>query len=207
MAKPIYKSGLDVAGMSVDDILKLDYKDLQKLNRRDLSRITSRLASAGNKRLKRAKEKGVTSPAYESVARSGGKFSVAGKNLNQLRAEFARARRFLSPETKTSTIKGAKKYKKKIDAITVGLTEDEKKQFFKIVEELKNSDPMYFTFTNTNLLISEEVREMTSEMDSVDLLNKVRSRLENVYEESERVLYDTSGQFAELFDDLPPVGN
>lgn len=207
MAKQIYKSGLDVAGLSVEDIIKMDYETINKLSRQDLSRITSRLASAGNKRLRRIEKAGVQSPAYESVQRSGGNFSVKGKSVNQLRAEFARVQRFLSPETKTSTVKGAREYKKKFGKYTEGLTDEQTANFFDVLHKLQEEDPSFFKdqmkYNNVSEIISERIKRADPEV----LLSELREKLTNIYEESERVLNDTSSLFNELFDDLPPVGN
>lgn len=69
----------------------------------------SRKASMANKRLKRLEQKGLTSsPAYKMWLESGGaKFSVRGKNYNELQAELARVNQFI--EAKTSTIRGVNK--------------------------------------------------------------------------------------------------
>lgn len=101
---------MNVSGLSVNDILSMDWTDIQKLNRRDLSQLTSRLASAGNKRLRRLEKVGLeNTPAYSAIQRSGGDFSVKSKTINELRSEFSRVRTFLDPSTKTSYVRGAKK--------------------------------------------------------------------------------------------------
>lgn len=104
---------MNVSGLSVNDILSMDWTDVQKLNRRDLSQLTSRLASAGNKRLRRLEKAGLEdSPAYSAIQRSGGDFSVKNKTINDLRSEYNRVRTFLSPTTKTSSVRGARQVEK-----------------------------------------------------------------------------------------------
>lgn len=73
---------------------------------RALKAEVSRKASMANKRLKRLEQKGLTSsPAYKKWLESGGaKFSVRGKNYNELQAELARVNHFI--DAKTSTIRG-----------------------------------------------------------------------------------------------------
>jgi len=73
---------------------------------RALKAEVSRKASMANKRLKRLEQKGLTSsPAYKMWVKSGGaKFSVRGKNYNELQAELARVNHFI--DAKTSTIRG-----------------------------------------------------------------------------------------------------
>lgn len=66
----------------------------------------SRLASLANKRLDRIEKNKLTdSPAYQRWIREGGeRFSVRGKDYNQLQKELSRLRNFI--DSKTSTIRG-----------------------------------------------------------------------------------------------------
>ena len=89
---------------------KQDYKALK--------REVSRLASMANKRLVRLENNGFEdSPAYKQWIESGGeKFSVRGKDYNELQKEPARVRQFVN--AKTSTIRGAQSVLKAIAANT-----------------------------------------------------------------------------------------
>lgn len=89
---------------------KQDYKALK--------REVSRLASMANKRLVRLENNGFEdSPAYKQWIESGGeKFSVRGKDYNELQKELARVRQFVN--AKTSTIRGAQSILKAIAANT-----------------------------------------------------------------------------------------
>lgn len=79
-------------------------------DRGELAKITSQLASAANKRLRRLESADLANtPAYSYTRRSGGDFSVKGKDVAALQLEFQRARGFLSPERRTSTVRGARK--------------------------------------------------------------------------------------------------
>jgi len=73
---------------------------------RDLKRDISRKASMANKRLKRLEKNDLTNvPAYRQYVQGGGvKFSVKGKNYNELQAELARVNHFI--DSKTSTVRG-----------------------------------------------------------------------------------------------------
>lgn len=78
-----------------------------------------RKASIANKRLERLEKNNLTDlPAYKKWAEYGGgiRFSSAGKDYNQLRAELARVENFLN--ARTSTVRGAIKYMKEIASIT-----------------------------------------------------------------------------------------
>ena len=96
--------------MGIKKILSTGWDILSKMNRSALAKTVSSLASAANKRLKRMKQSGEVSPAYRYAERTGGKFSVKGKSVNELRAEYVRAKNFL--EQRSSTLKGWKAIKK-----------------------------------------------------------------------------------------------
>ena len=115
---------LDVRGMSIRDILNIPYEEWNKLSSSDLKVLTQRLNSAANKRLKRlsSSRAGKYSPALQS-RREGRKktgqvkkFSTKlPKNLKgdqvagKIKSAFSDVKNFLN--TKTSTAKGAEKFK------------------------------------------------------------------------------------------------
>ena len=67
-----------------------------------------------NKRLKRLEKNDLTNvPAYRQYVQGGGvKFSVKGKNYNQLQAELSRVNHFIN--SKTSTVRGTNSVLKEI---------------------------------------------------------------------------------------------
>lgn len=99
--------------MKVKEILQLSDIQINKMSRRELAQVTSILSSAANKRIARIEKAGVTSPAVANVRKHDGKFSVKGKNTNQLRSEFARAKTFMS--NATSSVRGAKASARQIE--------------------------------------------------------------------------------------------
>ena len=109
---------INVAGMSIKDIMDMDIETFNKLSESDLRAITSRLVSAGNKRIRRLQKAEINSPALTSLGTKT-RFSTklpknvsTSQKVNKLRQEFSRARQFLA--MKTSTISGAKSYVKEI---------------------------------------------------------------------------------------------
>lgn len=74
----------------------------------------SRKASMANKRIKRLEQNKLTNtPAYRKYVKSGGhKFSVAGKDYNELQKELKRVDSFI--DSKTSTVRGTHKVLKDI---------------------------------------------------------------------------------------------
>lgn len=108
---------MNVKGLSIQDILNMDWIDVSKLSRKELANVTSRLVSATNKRLRRLEASPLgESPAYRSLLTRTGenRLSVKGKKQGQLQHVFKEAKHFLS--LKSSTVGGYKKVIKNIKA-------------------------------------------------------------------------------------------
>lgn len=108
-----------------------------------LKKEVSRMASQANKRLVRLEKNELTElPAYKSWVDGGAiKFSVKGKNYNQLQAEFWRLKNFL--DNKTSLVRQANQYLRdmaKVTGIKYGNLSELKaksKQFFELANKVK----------------------------------------------------------------------
>jgi len=108
-----------------------------------LKKEVSRLASMANKRLQRLERNELTDlPAYQSWVKDGAvKFSVKGKDYNQLQSEFWRVKRFL--DNKTSLVREANKYLREIaenTGIQYNSLADLKvkaREFFRLAEKIK----------------------------------------------------------------------
>lgn len=107
---------------------------------RELKKEISKKASMANKRLKRLEKNNLTNtPAYRQFIQSGGqKFSVKGKNTNELQAELARVNRFINAES--STVRGANRMAKRI-ANQVGLEYGNTEEVIKML-------PSFFELTS-----------------------------------------------------------
>lgn len=108
-----------------------------------LKKEVSRLASIANKRLERLEKNELTDlPAYQSWVKGGAiKFSVKGKDYNQLQSEFWRVKRFL--DNKTSLVREANKYLREM-AENIGIKYNsladlkaKSKEFFRLAEKIK----------------------------------------------------------------------
>lgn len=103
--------------MNIKEIMDLTSADLDAMSLQDLKKISNVLNSAANKRVKRLQSSGMSdySPALASVKEKG-KFSTVGKDSKyRVRNEITRAKQFLS--AKTSSLKGAKSYKKTVEKL------------------------------------------------------------------------------------------
>ena len=120
---------MNIKGLKITDIMDMDWNDLNKLTPQEMKQITSRLVSAANKRIRRLEKapRGTESFAYQVVEERGRKFSVRRKNTNQLRNEFKNVRAFL--KYKTSTTKGWKEYREKMEQRVSGATDGESQEW------------------------------------------------------------------------------
>lgn len=174
-----------VTGKSVEELLDIDIDNFNMLDEKYLRKVVTRLVSAGNKRLKRLSKSDVYSPAMYSVMYWGdGKFSVKGKNLNQLRAEFVRIRNFF--EMETSTVIKAKKVR---DTVInnmakegVHITKEQYNRVFRAYEELKKRHPEIANKAFKYRTLSEITRNDHPE-DVEKMISDMEKKLNNIYEE------------------------
>lgn len=104
----------------------------------------SRLASMANKRIVRLENNGLQeSPAYKKWVEDGGaKFSVRGKDYNQLQQELARVRTFVN--AKTSIVRGLNRTLKEMAENTgikygsVKELQSKAKNFFELAQKIEN---------------------------------------------------------------------
>lgn len=180
-----YKQPSIVSGMSIDDIMNMDIQTFNKLNKSDLQKVVGRLVSAGNKRLRSFEKAGESSPATRHIERSGGAFSTKGKNINELRTEYTRAKTFL--QSKTSSRRGWNKVKKDT-AETLkrhgvnGITPDKLDDVLKVYERLKEVDPSVAS-KNMKYRIMSDISEITDGRSIDDVMNEMLDRIDDIYEE------------------------
>lgn len=115
----------------------------KKLKRmRQLRREASRLVSMANKRLIRLEANKLTDvPAYQQLVDIMGnkpRFSIRGKDYNELQREIARMRRFL--DAKTSTVRGAHQVLKEM-AKSTGIR-------YKTLKDLKSKAKVFFELSS-----------------------------------------------------------
>lgn len=182
----IYKQPSIVSGMSVKNILNIGIDTFNKLKTSAMRLVVGRLVSAGNKRLRSFERAGESSPATRHVYNSGGVFSTKGKDLNELRAEYVRAKNFL--ESKTGTLKGWRQVKKEtiqgLKKQGVEMTEIQFNDVWKAYEELKELSP---EVANRGLKYSvlKEVADMAADKDKSadEIAMAIHNNLSQIYEE------------------------
>lgn len=196
MATPRKQSVIDVDGLTVDEILEMD---VNSLGTADLRKVATRLMSAANKRLKRlgATEAGRTSPAYQAAMKRDGKFSVKGKNLQQLKQEFANMRNFMNQST--SSLSGWRKVKRKKKEILekrLGkpISKSTEKKFWDVYNRVAETDSgKVATALKLSSQLQAAVQEQIEEGKSEeDILGGINQTMEDIYE-SRQEDFDQSG--------------
>lgn len=184
MAKYKYTSG-----MSTNDILNIDIDEFNKLNRQQMREYVERIAATANKRLRTLKKRGMNTPAVQQVNQSRrGTFSTRGKNLNELRAEFMRAKRFL--QGKTSTVAGWKNVVnstiKTLKTHNINISSQQFNEFWQTYQKLVEKDP---TTADKNMKY-EILRELNDQFvdksndDLDEIIAIMQSKLDDLYKES-----------------------
>lgn len=174
--------------LTVKNLLSISSSDFSKLSQKDLKKAVSVLASAGNKRLRRLEKSGVTSSAYRHITHSGGDFSIKGKNLNQLRSEFIRAKNFL--QSKGGSVTGARKIQREtissLEKVGVTLTEKQYNDFWEAYEKIKELSPEVANrrFKYGVLQNIADYMNDTDNMDVDDIVSTIYENLSLIYEES-----------------------
>ena len=167
---------------NINELINLDINDVQRLKRADLAKVVSQLSAAANKRVKRLSQTAVgeLSPAYQRALQHG-KFGAAGKNINQLRNEYAEVRNFL--KLKTSSVSGWKKVRKNTEnRLGSKFTSvDQEKRFWRAYRQLEadNYGAVHAVgSTESQRLLRQEMEQNTSE----DLIDRMLDRLDEEYE-------------------------
>lgn len=112
-------------GLSATEAMRLNIADVRTLNRSELAYMVSTISSAANKRIVRLAQAG--QPIEDTI----NKFSVAGKNRNELLREWSRVRSFMQNER--MSLAGQRDIRKKVTeelSKKTGINKSEMKEFF-----------------------------------------------------------------------------
>lgn len=186
--------------MKWQSIIDMTPEQFNKLSKQELKGYTQILASVANKRLKRAQEQGFDSPSIDAVLVKG-KFSTKDKNINQLRNEFMRAKRFLT--SKTGTLSEFKKFRKEtINALKekegIEITEEQFDIFWRTYEQLKKERPEVANKgLKYNILKNiDYYQKQGLSMDNI--IKKMKENLEETYQEGQAMTKQAEENASEL---------
>lgn len=176
--------------MGFGSVDKLDFSDYMKAGEvKENRKKISRLVSLANKRLKRLENAGLDdSPAYQKWVEAGAvKFSVKGKDHNELQRELSRLKNFI--ESETSTVRGVNNVLKQM-AQNTGIEysnmqdlKDNAKTFFelssKVEQYLRNVDDIASSigyqkiWESINQYVKDERITLTDAKMNIDQMIKV----------------------------------
>ncbi len=187
------KGTLDVTGLSINDILQMDYNKIKNMNETDVKRISARLVSASNKRIRRLEKstKGNLSPQLQKIHERGSMFSIKGKNRNQTLQEFRQMKDFL--ESKTGSVRGFNQvYKNYVQRFGgVERTEYQDKRFWKVYHKMENEQKGVFNAIRDKMG-STQIQQMlhdeligNKKLGVKRLTDKFTESLNDIYEELE----------------------
>ena len=190
-------------GKTTKEIGESSIADVNSWDRRTAARAVRRLADTANKRIRQFEKAGIESPAYLNVMKSGGKFSTKGKDVNQLRSEFIRARNFLN--MKTSTKKGYEKVKKdffdRVSATTaqqISLSDETLNKFWRVYDKTESDISPFVKGSERGQKIVFDVFIKDTDLTEEELIKKVLKKFDIYYEEQqqEQQYFDASDFFS-----------
>lgn len=212
--KNVKQRGLefDVSGVTIDDLIKMDFKELSKYNERSVKKITSRLVSAMNKRYRRleSSEQGRLSPTYQwfEKRKSKGKgfYSVKGKSKTTTISLFKQLQEKMKQET--STIKGFKEYEKRLySKLNINFKSNEtalKQKFWNLVhrfEEQASKQNSNWLGGGGSPIVFEYIANNLSDWENMTIEQK-NERISELYEEMTGQKQETNTMTeSDLFED------
>ena len=209
--------------MKIRDILAINPEDILKMSEGELRTVVRDLGRVANARITKLEKAGLThiSQAYQTAfpkqkksrksRNKTGRFSAKGLNLNQLRAEYKRAKGFVTAPT--STIKGAQQYGQELKNLT-GIDPTHKRsiakfwrQYHKWVEQdAKRYQPSDQPGDNRDLvaMFREVYKYRNSEADNIAAANELYNK---AYEQMQRERYEAEQEIISAFnsDDITEI--
>ena len=176
--------------MGFGSVDKLDFSDYMKAGEvKENRKKISRLVSLANKRLKRLENAGLNdSPAYQKWVEAGAvKFSVKGKDHNELQRELSRLKNFI--ESETSTVRGVNNVLKqmaqntgieynnmqdlKANAKTFFELSSKVEQYLRTVDDIASSIGYQKIWESINQYVKDERITLTDAKMNIDQMIKV----------------------------------
>lgn len=202
---------MNVKGLKITDIMDIDLDAFNRLTESELRHLTSRLVSAGNKRIRRLKAKDINSPALQGLGKEMAfstklpKGTSRQQRVNKLRAEFSRARSFLTSET--STVSGYKAFAERtkeriaselgMDARTLGERLDLNRLFDILHKAQEKGIISSYRGSQGSVQARAVIADFLVEdpnMDEDELMARLEREADRMYEERE-LIYDETDDF------------
>ena len=166
---------------------------------KELRAEVSRMASMANKRLNRLENNNLTMlPAYQAWEQNGSiRFSVKGKDYNQLQAEFWRLKNFL--DDRTSTVREANAFLREM-AENTGIQ-------YNGLEDLKNKSTRFFELAEKIREYNQAIGQAAQALDYQKIWQQINTAVQqDALDLSEAVSSDEQlERFLDFMNDVQPV--
>lgn len=166
---------------------------------KELRAEVSRMASMANKRLNRLENNNLTMlPAYQAWEQNGSiRFSVKGKDYNQLQAEFWRLKNFL--DDRTSTIREANAFLREM-AENTGIK-------YNGLEDLKTKSTRFFELAEKIREYNQAIGQAAQALDYQKIWQQINTAVQqDAIDLSEAVSSDEMlERFLDFMNDVQPV--
>lgn len=166
---------------------------------KELRAEVSRMASMANKRLNRLENNNLTMlPAYQAWEQNGSiRFSVKGKDYNQLQAEFWRLKNFL--DDRTSTVREANAFLREM-AENTGIQ-------YNGLEDLKNKSTRFFELAEKIREYNQAIGQAAQALDYQKIWQQINTAVQqDAIDLSEAVSSDEQlERFLDFMKDVQPV--
>lgn len=166
---------------------------------KELRAEVSRMASMANKRLNRLENDNLTMlPAYQSWEQNGSiRFSVKGKDYNQLQAEFWRLKNFL--DDRTSTVRKANAFLREM-AENTGIQ-------YHGLDDLKNKSARFFELAEKIREYNQAIGQAAQALDYQKIWQQINTAVQqDALDLSEAVSSDEQlERFLDFMNDVQPV--
>ncbi len=166
---------------------------------KELRAEVSRMASMANKRLNRLENNNLTMlPAYQAWEQNGSiRFSVKGKDYNQLQAEYWRLKNFL--DDRTSTVRAANSFLREM-AENTGIQ-------YNGLEDLKNKSARFFELAEKIREYNQAIGQAAQALDYQKIWQQINTAVQqDALDLSEAVSSDEQlERFLDFMKDVQPV--
>jgi DNA repair ATPase RecN len=166
---------------------------------KELRAEVSRMASMANKRLNRLENNNLTMlPAYQEWEQNGSiRFSVKGKDYNQLQAEFWRLKNFL--DDRTSTVREANAFLREM-AENTGIK-------YNGLEDLKNKSARFFELAEKIREYNQAIGQAAQALDYQKIWQQINTAVQqDALDLSEAVSSDEQlERFLDFMNEVQPV--
>lgn len=166
---------------------------------KELRAEVSRMASMANKRLNRLENNNLTMlPAYQAWEQNGSiRFSVKGKDYNQLQAEFWRLKNFL--DDRTSTVREANAFLREM-AENTGIQ-------YNGLESLKNKSASFFELAEKIREYNQAIGQAAQALDYQKIWQQINTAVQqDALDLSEAVSSDEQlERFLDFMNEVQPV--